>query len=105
MSAVGGWPGCPVRHRKRSVTNKTKKQEQYIEPAKRYVDQQLETMRKHGAAPNLSAEAYNSRVSKVAKATAKINPSCGTCFSAFLRFLAPFPHHPYMHWEPRPALP
>jgi len=48
---------------------KTEKHEPLIESAKRYVDEQLETMKKHGAAPKLSAAAYDSLVRKVAKAT------------------------------------
>lgn len=39
------------------------------EAAKRYVNQQLETMKKFGSAPALSQEKYNALVQKVVDAT------------------------------------
>lgn len=51
--------------------NKTPKHETHLEPAKQYVDQQLQIMRQHGAAPKLSKKEYEVLVKKVAQATAK----------------------------------
>jgi hypothetical protein len=39
------------------------------ETAKKYVNQQLATMKKYGSAPNLSQEAYEALVRKVVEAT------------------------------------
>lgn len=50
---------------------RTSKREAYIEPAKRYVDEQLATMQKHGTARQLTGDEYKRLVEKVAKATMK----------------------------------
>ena len=50
---------------------KNKAQENSSDAARRYVDEQLETMKKYGAAPKLSAKEYESLVRKVASATSK----------------------------------
>lgn len=48
---------------------KSKNENRIIAAAKKYVNQQLATMKKHGSAPNLSAEAYDALVRKVAAAS------------------------------------
>ncbi len=42
-----------------------------LQIARKYVDQQLATMRKHGAVLRLSAKEYNALVHQVVEATAK----------------------------------
>jgi hypothetical protein len=39
--------------------------------AREYVDAQLETMKRYGSAPNLTAQAYDSLVKKVVAATTR----------------------------------
>ncbi len=49
--------------------DKKKKKTSAFEAAKKYVNQQLATMKKYGSAPDLSPEAYEALVQKVARAT------------------------------------
>jgi hypothetical protein len=46
-------------------TKQAAKSNDLVEAARRYVDQQLATMKKYGSAPTLSQKAYNALVQKV----------------------------------------
>ena len=49
--------------------DKATRKDEAMEAAKKYVNQQLATMKEYGSAPKLSPEAYEALVRKVAKAT------------------------------------
>ena len=50
---------------------KQKMTDSALEAAKKYVNQQLATMKKYGSAPRLSAQDYDALVRKVAQAAAE----------------------------------
>jgi hypothetical protein len=52
-------------------TNRSSKSDCYLDSARRYVDEQIATMKKHGAVKDLSPKQIESLVRKVASATAK----------------------------------
>lgn len=48
--------------------DKSKHKQTSLEAAKKYVNEQLATMKEYGSAPKLSAKAYDALVRKVAQA-------------------------------------